>query len=343
MSAQIFTMMLESAGAAGTAEPPPPLDGDILEGVVFGRHVRTEHEVERKAGSFAIRGVGASGVGDAVIEEDHAASRHFHQNFVTFVDHLRTGDVMITVAVALVGKGLQVAAGDQAHAAIGAVGGVHRDPHADAKTRIRRMEIRIIGMPFGAHPMLAGLEENLIEVLDRITAKQGCYRFRDASTPGQTGDEATVDQADRTDLEIERGSRGGRGGAGGSVLGDHDVAQFAVRLQFSDIGLQCDDLRRREKVRDDDETFGVEDVDFSWSERAHARSLPSPQICRQPKRKPLSLKRNAIQITAYDKKPARPEGRAGYCIWASEDYSRKFRVVKSAGLALKPPKRAFNF
>lgn len=194
-----------------------------------------------------------------------------------FID-FRSMDVVIAAGIALVFSRARVAAGDNVHSAVGARGGMHGNPHADASGWIGLVPIRIVLMPVGPGSVSTRLEKNLIEHVEDWPSNQRLDGVSDRWCRAQSGDERTV-RGTRTQLQI---GDAGRDRLAIPVSGD--VREFTGGLQTLDLGLQGGDLQAREKVGNGDPPFAVKVGDLigrEWHRQVPALIIEPRTMCRR--------------------------------------------------------------
>jgi len=176
----------------------------------------------------------------AVAEEQHAAGLELDRLGLGLVGEAT--DVVRTVAVARVGQGGFPGVGDHAHRAIRHRRVVDRDPHGGAAERLRDLKVGVILVPGGAHAALARLEEDLVEVQRDLGADERRHSLEHLGRERQGADQRAV-EIRRAELEVllVLGWRL-------AVAGGGDIAEQAIALEPSDVGLERGGLRGVEET-----------------------------------------------------------------------------------------------
>ena len=127
----------------------------------FGNIGRIQ-KVQGKTRAFSICGICQCAMGYAKVEEDGTPGWQFDGDGSFF--GYRAVDVVVAVGVPVVGVDFAVAAGYDVQCAVGDVGVVKGNPHANAFGGVADFEIRVVLVPVRANALFAGFEKDLVEV-----------------------------------------------------------------------------------------------------------------------------------------------------------------------------------
>ena len=128
---------------------------------VFGNIVGVQ-KVQGKARAFSICGICKCAMCNTKVEEDRTPGWQFDGDG-SFFGYCAV-DVMIAVGVPTMVVDFAVAAGYDVQGAVGDVGVVKGNPHANAFGGISDFEIRVVLVPVCANALFAGFEKDLVEV-----------------------------------------------------------------------------------------------------------------------------------------------------------------------------------
>ena len=201
-------------------------------------------KVQGEAGTFVGGGVPARAMRHAVVEEECATGFHFDGDGLGFVH--ATSNMVVAAAIAKVFEGRSEIARDDVHGAVGNGDVMECDPHACALGRVRQTEVGVILGPRCAVAGLAGLEKNLIEVMNNRVANQLAYDVDDLGTKRKRSVELALG-CDRTNLEV-------LGGLGMclAVAVSGDIAHKSFTLEAFQLGAHGGDLAVVEEMMQDD-------------------------------------------------------------------------------------------
>ena len=119
-------------------------------------------KVQGKARTFFFCGICQCAMCNAKVEEDGTPGWQFDGDG-SFFGYCAV-DVMVAVGIPVVGVDFSVAVGYDVQCAVGDVGVVKGNPHANAFGGVADFEIRIVLMPVRANALFAGFEKDLVEV-----------------------------------------------------------------------------------------------------------------------------------------------------------------------------------
>lgn len=128
---------------------------------VFGNIVGVQ-KVQCKARAFSVCGICKCAMCNAKVEEDGTSGWQFNGDG-SFFGYCAV-DVVVAVGVPVVGVNFAVAVGYDVQCAVGDVGIVKGNPHANAFGGIADFEIRVVLVPVRANALFAGFEKDLVEV-----------------------------------------------------------------------------------------------------------------------------------------------------------------------------------
>ena len=128
---------------------------------VFGNIVCVQ-KVQSKARAFSVCGICKCAMCNAIVEEDGTPGWQFDGDG-SFFGYCAV-DVMVTVGIPVMGVDFAVAAGHDVQCAVGDVGVVKGNPHANAFGGVADFEIRVVLVPVRANALFAGFEKDLVEV-----------------------------------------------------------------------------------------------------------------------------------------------------------------------------------
>ena len=136
---------------------------------VFGNIVGVQ-KVQGKARAFSVCGICKCAMCNAKVEEDRTPGWQFDGDG-SFFGYCAV-DVMVAVGVPTMGVDFAVAAGYDVQGAVGDVGVVKGNPHANAFGGIADFEICVVLVPVCASALFAGFEKDLVEVEDKGRADE---------------------------------------------------------------------------------------------------------------------------------------------------------------------------
>ena len=119
-------------------------------------------KVQGKARAFSMCGICKCAMCNAKVEEDGTPGWQFDGDG-SFLGYCAVY-VMVAVGVSVVGVIFAVAAGYDVQCAVGNVGIVKGNPHANAFGGIADFEIGVVLVPVCANALFAGFEKDLVEV-----------------------------------------------------------------------------------------------------------------------------------------------------------------------------------
>ena len=166
---------------------------------VFGNIVGVQ-KVQCKARAFSVCGICKCAMCNAKVEEDGTSGWQFNGDG-SFFGYCAV-DVVVAVGVPVVGVNFAVAVGYDVQCAVGDVGIVKGNPHANAFGGIADFEIRVVLVPVRANALFAGFEKDLVEVEYKGRADELLDKGEDFGVKVQGAIKRAFGR-DGTDLQID--------------------------------------------------------------------------------------------------------------------------------------------
>ena len=166
---------------------------------VFGNIVGVQ-KVHGKARAFSFCGICKCAMCNAEVEEDRAPGWQFDGDG-SFFGHCAV-DVVVAVGIPVVGVDFAVAAGYDVQRAVGDVGIVKGNPHANAFGGVADFEIGVVLVPVRANALFAGFEKDLVEVEYEGGADELLDKREDFGVKVQGAVKRAFGR-DRTDLQVD--------------------------------------------------------------------------------------------------------------------------------------------
>ncbi len=166
---------------------------------VFGNIVGVQ-KVQGKARAFCICGICKCAMCNAKVEEDGTPGWQFDGDG-SFFGYCAV-DVVVAVGVPVVGVFFPVAAGYDVQCAVGDVGIVKGNPHANAFGGVADFEIRVVLVPVCANALFAGFEKDLVEVEHKGRADELFDKGEDFGVKVQGAIKRAFGR-DGTDLQVD--------------------------------------------------------------------------------------------------------------------------------------------
>ena len=166
---------------------------------VFGNIVGVQ-KVHGKARAFSVCGICKCAMCNAKVEEDDTPGWQFNGDG-SFFGYCAV-DVVVAVGVPVMGVDFAVAAGYDVQGAVGDVGVVKGNPHANAFGGVADFEIRVVLVPVRAYALFAGFEKDLVEVEHKGRADELLDKREDFGVKVQGAVKRAFGR-DGTDLQVD--------------------------------------------------------------------------------------------------------------------------------------------